>query len=77
VSIIFHFPETVKEEFQEKYRNKIKWNKDNRLLKKFKEGKTGYPIVDACIRQLLEEGWMHNRGMFKPINLNYNCNLLV
>ena len=41
--------------------DKFEWVKDNSKLKRWKEGKTGYPIVDAGMRQLYETGWMHNR----------------
>ena len=38
------------------------WNDDDALLAAWKEGRTGYPLVDAGMRQLLREGWMHNRA---------------
>lgn len=59
--IKLHFPETRSLEFQEKRRG-IKWENDERLIEKFINGETGYPIVDACIRALKVEGWLHNRG---------------
>ncbi|MGE3919519.1 MAG: deoxyribodipyrimidine photo-lyase [Gammaproteobacteria bacterium] len=40
---------------------KIKWCYDEKLLKAWQEGKTGYPIIDAAMRQLNTTGWMHNR----------------
>lgn len=58
--IMHYFPETRDIEFQEKRRN-IKWINDDGWLGAWKEGKTGYPIVDAGMRQLKEEGWIHNR----------------
>ena len=39
----------------------IKWENDATKIKKWKEGKTGIPIVDAAMRQMLKTGWMHNR----------------
>ncbi len=60
--IMFCFPDTIKFEFQEKYREKINWQYDEKLLMKFMNGNTGYPVVDAAIRQLLTTGWMHNRA---------------
>ncbi|MFL7026134.1 deoxyribodipyrimidine photo-lyase [Enterovibrio norvegicus] len=39
----------------------IEWNQDELLFERWKQGKTGYPIVDAAMRQLNETGWMHNR----------------
>ncbi len=59
--ILFNYPSNIRSEFQEKYRN-LKWNNNDALLKAWQEGKTGYPIVDAAMRQLNNEGWMHNRG---------------
>lgn len=59
--IRLYFPETRFLEFQEKRRG-IKWENDEGLLEKFINGETGYPIVDACVRALREEGWLHNRG---------------
>jgi len=42
--------------------NKITWNKNKTYLERWHLGKTGFPIIDACMRQLNETGWMHNRG---------------
>lgn len=47
--------------FREEY-DKIPWNKDNKTFKKWCEGRTGYPIVDACMTQMNKTGYMHNRG---------------
>ena len=38
------------------------WRRDAKALAAWKEGRTGYPIVDAAMRQLADEGWMHNRA---------------
>ena len=38
----------------------IPWNRDESQLNKWKTGKTGYPFIDAGMRQLLQEGWMHH-----------------
>lgn len=60
--IAYYFPFTYSLEFQERKRN-IKWNADEAdiLWKKFEDAETGYPLVDAAIRQLYETNWMHNR----------------
>lgn len=58
--ILHHFPETATEEFQAKYRS-LTWNTDKEQLQLWQEGKTGFPIVDAGMRQLNKIGWMHNR----------------
>ncbi|MGL4725122.1 MAG: deoxyribodipyrimidine photo-lyase [Scandinavium sp.] len=41
--------------------DKVQWRNDPHALKAWQEGNTGYPIVDAAMRQLNETGWMHNR----------------
>ncbi|USZ68559.1 DNA photolyase family protein [Halorussus salilacus] len=43
------------------YENAVEWREDPKGLRAWKEGRTGYPIVDAGMRQLREEAWMHNR----------------
>lgn len=58
--IMHYFPETRHMEFQEKRRN-MKWINNERWFIAWTKGLTGYPIVDAGMRQLLEEGWIHNR----------------
>jgi len=42
--------------------DKIKWGNNSSLFKKWKEGKTGFPIIDACMNQINKTGYMHNRG---------------
>lgn len=61
VAILTHFPHVVDHEFQEHYRD-LHWQRDDRMLEAFKQGKTGYPIVDAAVRELTTTGWMHNRA---------------
>ncbi len=58
--IIYHFPECRDIEFQQKRRG-LNWDNNKKNLEAWKEGRTGYPIVDAGMRQLREEGWMHGR----------------
>ncbi|HRK03450.1 MAG TPA: FAD-binding domain-containing protein, partial [Oligoflexia bacterium] len=48
------------ESFNPKYRN-IKWENDEKLFKKWKSGETGFPLVDAGMRELVQTGRMHNR----------------
>lgn len=59
--ILFHFPEVVEHEFQVQYRG-LEWQQNAVLLEAFKQGKTGFPVVDAAMRELLQTGWMHNRA---------------
>ncbi|KUJ55173.1 cryptochrome/photolyase family protein [Chryseobacterium aquaticum] len=60
MQILFHFSHVVQTCFKTKYEN-IKWRNDEKEFKLWCEGKTGYPIVDAGMRQLNETGFMHNR----------------
>lgn len=59
--VIYKFPDNAQHEFQEKYRT-FKWDTNKTFLEAWQQGKTGYPIVDAAMRQLAKEGWMHNRA---------------
>jgi len=59
-NITFFFPYIFGNSYNKKYLN-IKWNNNESNFNKWKEGKTGYPLVDASMRQLNETGWMHNR----------------
>ncbi len=58
--IAYYFPNIYYEEFQEKKRH-IQWEMNDYLWSKFQNGETGYPLIDAAIRQLYETNWMHNR----------------
>lgn len=58
--ILFHFPSVVNENFKRKY-DLIKWKNNEEAFERWCKGETGYPIVDAGMRQLNETGWMHNR----------------
>jgi deoxyribodipyrimidine photo-lyase len=58
--ILFHFPHSVDQAFKPQY-DAIEWRKDEEDFKKWCEGKTGYPIVDAGMRELNATGFMHNR----------------
>ncbi len=58
--LLFHFPKTPNEPLYPKYA-KFPWREDPIQLKAWQEGMTGYPFVDAGMRQLKETGWMHNR----------------
>lgn len=60
-SVLLNFPEVTSTEFQERYRGTLDWHKDPELLEAWKAGRTGYPLIDAGMRELLQDGWMHNR----------------
>ncbi len=58
--IIHHFPESANHEFKSKYAG-IPWRNNEDEFKAWCEGKTGYPMVDAGMRELNRTGFMHNR----------------
>ncbi len=58
--ILHFFPHTEKHAFQEKF-EKLKWRRDRKQFAAWCDGRTGYPIVDAAMRQLNTTGYMHNR----------------
>ncbi|UOE41579.1 DNA photolyase family protein [Chryseobacterium suipulveris] len=58
--LLYHFPHTVTKSFKPKY-DDVKWEFDEDKFKKWCEGKTGFPLVDAGMRELNETGFMHNR----------------
>lgn len=59
-TILWHFPHSADKAFKPAY-DRIAWRHDAEDFKKWCEGKTGYPIVDAGMRELNETGFMHNR----------------
>jgi deoxyribodipyrimidine photo-lyase len=60
--VLYHFPTNALEEFQERYRGTLKWRDDEAGVQAWRDGQTGFPLVDAGMRQLRREGWMHNRA---------------
>ena len=60
MQILWHFPHTSKNAFKPKY-DRIEWRNNETEFKAWCEGKTGYPLVDAGMRQLNATGFMHNR----------------
>lgn len=58
--IMQHFPNVVNEPFKANYR-RLQWELNEEALERWMHGKTGYPIVDAGMRELNATGWMHNR----------------
>jgi deoxyribodipyrimidine photo-lyase len=75
--IMSAFPHVLKTSFREEFRH-IPWSRSSSAFERWKMGSTGYPIVDAAMRQLEEEGWMHNRArmivasfLTKDLHLNW------
>ena len=59
--VLWHAPHAARSAWRPSY-DAIKWSSDQRALEAWKRGKTGYPIVDAGMRQLAATGFMHNRA---------------
>ncbi len=72
--ILFHFPNVVYESFKKKY-DKIQWRNNEKEFEAWCKGETGYPIVDAGMRQLNETGLMHNR--VRMITAGFLCKHLL
>ena len=60
MQILWHFPHTVHKAFKPKY-DRIAWRNNSMEFEKWKKGETGYPLVDAGMRELNQTGYMHNR----------------
>lgn len=74
MQILWHFPETVTKSFRPKY-DDIQWRYAEEDFRKWCDGKTGYPIVDAGMRQLNHTGRMHNR--VRMITASFLCKHLL
>ncbi|WP_367327895.1 deoxyribodipyrimidine photo-lyase [Lentimicrobium sp.] len=61
MQILYHYPHVVKGAFKKEY-DRIQWRNNEEEFKRWCEGTTGYPLVDAGMRQLNETGFMHNRA---------------
>ena len=59
-SLINYFPHMLKNNYSKKF-DKFPWEKNLKFFNAWKKGLTGYPIVDAGMRELYSTGWMHNR----------------
>lgn len=57
---MYHFPELADGAYRDSFKN-FPWENNEEHFQAWCEGKTGYPIVDAAMRQMNETGWMHNR----------------
>ena len=79
MAVLHHWPEVLETEFNEAFRN-VPWESNEELFEAWKQGRTGFPIVDAGMRQILATGWMHNRvrmivGMFLTKDLHVHWRL--
>ena len=74
MQILWHFPHTINKSFREKY-DAIVWENNEDLFQKWCQGKTGYPFVDAGMRELNTTGFMHNR--VRMITASFLCKHLL
>ena len=74
MQILFHFPYTAKKSFKSKY-DKIIWLNDPKSFEAWKNGETGFPLVDAGMKELNNTGFMHNR--VRMITASFLCKHLL
>ena len=74
MQILSHFPHVVHQSFRAKYRG-IKWRNDPEEFERWCQGLTGYPMVDAGMRQLNASGYMHNR--VRMVTASFLCKHLL
>ncbi|UXP32672.1 DNA photolyase family protein [Reichenbachiella agarivorans] len=74
MQILYHFPRVVSESFKPKYDN-IQWINNEGQFQNWCKGQTGYPIVDAGMRQLNQTGYMHNR--VRMVTASFLCKHLL
>jgi deoxyribodipyrimidine photo-lyase len=60
--VLLHNPGNAHAEHQPRLRRKIRWKRSEKLFQAWTDGQTGYPLVDAGMRELATTGWMHNRA---------------
>lgn len=74
MQILYHHPDVVHHNFRRKY-DGIEWRNDEKEFEKWCKGETGYPMVDAGMRELNETGYMHNR--VRMITASFLCKHLL
>ena len=74
MQILCHFPKVVSNNFRSKY-DGINWRNNEYEFQKWKNGKTGYPLVDAGMRELNKTGYMHNR--VRMVTAGFLCKHLL
>ncbi len=74
MQILWHFPHVAESSFRRQY-DRVEWINDESLFLKWCEGRTGYPLVDAGMRELKETGYMHNR--VRMITASFLCKHLL
>ncbi len=74
MQILEHFPKVVDQNFNPRY-NGVEWRNDEKDFSRWSQGRSGYPMVDAGMRQLNETGYMHNR--VRMITASFLCKHLL
>ncbi|NVK52686.1 MAG: deoxyribodipyrimidine photo-lyase [Flavobacteriaceae bacterium] len=74
MQILFHFPKVVTNNFKQQY-DGVQWRNHKEEFDKWCKGETGYPLVDAGMRQLNETGYMHNR--VRMVTAGFLCKHLL
>ncbi len=74
MQILWHFPEVINHSFKPQY-DRIQWRNDENDFARWCNGTTGYPMVDAGMRQLNETGFMHNR--VRMVTASFLCKHLL
>ena len=74
MQILWHFPHTKNKAFKSKY-DRIEWRNNESEFEKWCQGKTGYPLVDAGMRELNKTGFMHNR--VRMLTASFLCKHLL
>ena len=74
MQILWHFPKVVHENFRKKY-DFIQWRNNQEEFEKWCKGETGYPLVDAGMRELNQTGFMHNR--VRMVTAGFLCKHLL
>ena len=74
MQILYHFPDVVSNNFKSKY-DGVAWRNNQTEFEKWKNGETGYPMVDAGMKQLNATGYMHNR--VRMVTASFLCKHLL
>lgn len=74
MQILWHFPQTISKSFRPKY-DRIEWRNNEHEFKAWCKGQTGYPLVDAGMRELNATGFMHNR--VRMVTASFLCKHLL
>lgn len=72
--LLYHFPQTATQPLREQFED-FPWESDKQQLRRWRRGQTGYPVVDAAMRELWHTGWMHNRA--RMIVASFLCKHLL